>query len=43
MSLGNGVVGVTVTNVLIIGIIAIIFVGVYSYIRTNYYHALPVV
>lgn len=39
----KGVVGITVTNVVIIGLIAIIFVGAYSYIRTNYYQSLPMV
>jgi len=39
----KGVVGVTVTNVVIIGIVAIIFVGIYSYVRATWFPALPVV
>ena len=39
----KGVVGVSITNVVIIGIIAIIFVGLYSYIQKNYWTSLPAV
>lgn len=39
----KGVVGVSITNVVIIGIIAIIFVGVYSYIRTKWFPSWPAV
>lgn len=39
----KGVVGVSITNVVIIGIIAIIFVGIYSYVRSKWFPALPMV
>lgn len=39
----KGVVGVSVTNVVIIGVIAIIFVGLYSYVRSRWFPSLPVV
>jgi len=39
----KGVVGVSITNVVIIGIIAIIFVGIYSYVRAQWFPTLPVV
>jgi len=39
----KGVVGVSITNVVIIGIIAIIFVGIYSYVRAKWFPTLPVV
>ncbi len=39
----KGVVGVSVTNIVIIGIVALIFVGGYSYARAKWWPSLPVV